>query len=216
MFFQLDKDDVWFPDPSFADEDGLLAIGGDLSSERLQLAYAHGIFPWYNHDTPILWYSPHDRFVLFPTELKISKSMRKEIRNNLYHITFNKAFEQVIQHCAHVPRKEQEGTWITSDMQQAYIALHQQGIALSVEVWTGATVPQLCGGLYGVICGSKSHVFCGESMFSLLPNASKWALINLCQRLPFALIDCQIESEHLKSMGARTITRNEYLEVLHT
>lgn len=211
MLFQLDEDDIWFPDPSLADSDGLLAIGGDLSLPRLELAYNYGIFPWYDDQTPILWYAPHERFILFPNELNVSKSMRKIIRSSIFTVTYNMAFKDVITNCAKVKRSGQDGTWITKEMQEAYVNLHKEGIAISVEVWQNS---QLCGGLYGVICGKKQHVFCGESMFSLLPNASKLALIYLCNLNKFELIDCQIESEHLKSMGARMISREHYQKIL--
>ncbi|MEH6304550.1 leucyl/phenylalanyl-tRNA--protein transferase [Olivibacter sp. CPCC 100613] len=211
MLFQLNEDDYWFPSPSLAEEDGLLAIGGDLQTERLRCAYAQGIFPWYDESTPILWYAPPNRFVLFPQDLKISKSMRKEMRTNKYHITYNKAFAQVIHHCSSVPRKGQQGTWITEEMQKAYIKLHQEGFAMSVEVWEAE---QLLGGLYGVVCGKRNHVFCGESMFSLVPNTSKLALTALCLSDQFELIDCQIESEHLKSMGAQFISAKSYYQLL--
>lgn len=213
MLFQLDESDIWFPDPSLAESDGLLAIGGDLSLARLELAYDNGIFPWYDNETPILWYAPHQRFVLFPHELKISKSMRKVLHSSVFTVTYNTAFKEVILNCAKVKRVGQEGTWITDEMQEAYIKLNKEkGIAISIEVWKDA---QLCGGLYGVICGNRHHVFCGESMFSLLPNASKLALIYLCNLNKFDLIDCQIESEHLKSMGARLISRERYQKILH-
>ncbi|GAA4803570.1 leucyl/phenylalanyl-tRNA--protein transferase [Olivibacter ginsenosidimutans] len=213
MLFSLDKHDLWFPDPSLADDDGLLAIGGDLRTERLKLAYANGIFPWYSDDTPILWFAPKERFVLFPTEVHISRSMRKFMRSSSFTITENQAFAEVIRNCAIQPRKGQRGTWITQDMQGAYLALHKRGIASSIEVWADG---QLCGGLYGVICGNKKHVFCGESMFSVSPNASKLALIHLCHKHSFKLIDCQIASEHLQSMGARLISSENYLKLLHT
>lgn len=212
MLFQLDENDIWFPDPSLADSDGLLAIGGDLSLARLEFAYNHGIFPWYDDQTPILWYAPHERFILFPNELNVSKSMRKIIRSSIFTVTYNRAFKDVITNCAKVKRSGQDGTWITKEMQDAYVNLNKEGIAISVDVWQNA---QLCGGLYGVICGKKHHVFCGESMFSLLPNASKLALIYLCNLNKFELIDCQIESEHLKSMGARMISREHYQKILH-
>jgi leucyl/phenylalanyl-tRNA--protein transferase len=212
MLFQLDENDIWFPDPSLADSDGLLAIGGDLSLARLELAYNHGIFPWYDDQTPILWYAPHERFILFPNELTVSKSMRKIIRSSIFTVTYNRAFKDVITNCAKVKRSGQDGTWITKEMQEAYVNLNKEGIAISVDVWQNA---QLCGGLYGVICGKKQHVFCGESMFSLLPNASKLALIYLCNLNKFELIDCQIESEYLKSMGARMISRERYQKILN-
>jgi len=213
VFFQLDEQEIWFPDPSLAESDGLLAVGGDLRIERLELAYEHGIFPWYDEETPILWYAPHNRFVLFPDELRISKSMRKTMKSGIFTVTCNEAFEEVIKGCAQTPRKEQSGTWITSDMQHAYINLHKKGRANSIEIWFENN---LCGGLYGVVCGNRRHVFCGESMFSIMPNASKLALIYLCQLKKFELIDCQIDSEHLRSMGARNISSESYLEILHT
>lgn len=213
MLFQLNEDDFWFPDPSLAEEDGLLAIGGDLQTGRLRHAYSRGIFPWYDDSTPILWYAPPQRFVLFPNDLKISKSMRKEIRVNSYKVSYNTAFARVIQYCASSPRKGQQGTWITAAMQEAYINLHKEGFAMSVEVWKAE---QLVGGLYGVICGKRKHVFCGESMFSHVPNASKIALIDLCKAQQFELIDCQIESEHLRSMGAKMIPAESYYQLLQS
>jgi leucyl/phenylalanyl-tRNA---protein transferase len=210
MVFEL-NDDLWFPDPLLADSDGLLAVGGDLSIPRLLLAYSHGIFPWYGEDQPILWFSPHKRFVLYPEELKVSKTMRKFLRTNNFQVTINKAFDQVIDHCSSVPRKGQDGTWLNGDMLSAYRQLHREGYALSVEVWK---TNQLVGGLYGVICGSSRNIFCGESMFSLLPNTSKLALIRLCQAGYFRLIDCQIESPHLRSLGARLIGRLSFDKLL--
>ncbi len=207
MIFRLDKR-LLFPDSALAEEDGLLAVGGDLSTERLLLAYQNGIFPWYSDDTPILWYSPHERFVLFPDELKISKSMHRVLRSAKFTVTFNQNFEKVIGACSLVPREGQDGTWITADMKNAYIQLHREGHAHSVEVWEGEL---LVGGLYGVTVGS---VFCGESMFSLVSNASKVTLISLCNRGHYTLIDCQVHTEHLESMGARMIDRKEYLGIL--
>lgn len=204
MIFRLDKR-LLFPDPSLAEEDGLLAVGGDLSTSRLLLAYQNGIFPWYNDDTPILWYSPHQRFVLFPDELKVSKSMRQLLRSGRFTVTYDRCFARVIEACSAVGRKDQDGTWITGDMKEAYITLHRLGYAHSVEVWKN---DQLAGGLYGVQIGS---VFCGESMFSLESNASKVALISLCNSGNYTLIDCQVHTEHLESMGARLISRKDYL-----
>ena len=197
-----------FPDPTLAEADGLLAVGGDLSEERLTLAYQSGIFPWYNDDTPILWYSPHERFVLFPTELKISKSMKQLLRSGQLTVTRDQCFEKVIEACSLVKRDGQDGTWITDDMKEAYIRLHTIGKAHSVEVWER---DKLVGGLYGVAVGK---VFCGESMFSLVSNASKTALISLCNSGAYALIDCQVYTEHLESLGARMISRKEYLDIL--
>ncbi|MDO3627026.1 leucyl/phenylalanyl-tRNA--protein transferase [Mucilaginibacter sp. BT774] len=207
MIFRLDKR-IIFPDPSLAEEDGLLAVGGDLSTDRLLLAYHSGIFPWYNDDTPILWYSPHERFVLFPDQLKISKSMRRVFLSGRFKVTYDQSFAEVIDACSTVYRKGQGGTWITADMKNAYIRLHQEGHAHSVEVWEEE---KLVGGLYGVQVG---EVFCGESMFSEVNNASKVALISLCNSGKYKLIDCQVYTEHLESMGARMISREEYLAIL--
>ncbi len=207
MIFRLDERIV-FPDPSLAEEDGLLAIEGDLSVERLLLAYQNGIFPWYSDDTPILWYSPHERFVLFPVGLKISKSMKQVLRLARFGITYDQCFEEVIEACSTAKRDEQDGTWITGDMKAAYIRLHREGYAHSVEVWENDI---LAGGLYGVEVG---NVFCGESMFSKVSNASKIALINLCQSGKYQFIDCQVHTEHLESMGARLIGREEYMSIL--
>ena len=207
MIFRLDKR-IAFPDPSLAEEDGLLAVGGDLSTNRLLLAYHNGIFPWYNDDTPILWYSPHERFVLFPEELKISKSTKQVLRANRFRVTYDQCFAEVISACSTANRKDQPGTWITDDMKNAYICLHKEGNAHSVEVWEDE---KLVGGLYGVAVG---NVFCGESMFSKVSNASKVALINLCNTGNYKLIDCQVYTRHLESMGARMISREEYLRIL--
>lgn len=207
MIFRLDER-ILFPDPQLAEEDGLLAVGGDLSPGRLLLAYRSGIFPWYSDDTPILWYSPHERFVLFPDELKVSKSMRQVIRSGKFRVTFDAAFADVIVNCANAERIDQDGTWITNDMQQAYIKLHELGHAHSVEVWLGG---ELAGGLYGVQVG---NVFCGESMFSKVSNASKLALISLCQTGKYQMIDCQVYTDHLASLGAGMISRERYLEWL--
>ena len=207
MVFQLDERLV-FPNPSLADEDGLLAIGGDLSSERLMLAYENGIFPWYNDGEPICWYSPHERFVILPNEVKISKSMLQFMRSQKFSITLNTAFSDVIASCAKALRKEQDGTWIIPEMQKAYINLHLLGCAHSVEVWQNG---EIVGGLYGVQIGK---VFCGESMFSKIGNASKLALIWLCQNLEIDLVDCQLHTEHLESMGAKMISREEFMEFL--
>jgi len=207
MIFRLDRR-IIFPNPSLAEEDGLLAVGGDLSTNRLLLAYQNGIFPWYNDDTPILWYSPHERFVLFPNELKVSKSMRQVLKSDRFRVTLDQNFADVIDACSSAGRKGQDGTWITDDMKQAYIRLHKEGHARSVEVWKDE---KLVGGLYGVQVG---EVFCGESMFSKVSNASKVALISLCNTDKYKLIDCQVYTEHLESMGARMISREEYLRIL--
>lgn len=204
---------LWFPPLDTATTDGLLAVGGDLSSDRLWLAYQSGIFPWYETGQPILWWSPDPRMVLFPEELKVSKSLCKVISSNQFHVTFNEDFEQVIAQCAAVPRKHQEGTWITPEMQHAYINLHKQGYAHSVEVWADQ---QLVGGLYGIALES-SGVFCGESMFSLQSNASKVGFVALVNRLiaqDYILIDCQMHTDHLARFGAREIPRTEFAKYL--
>lgn len=208
MIFRL-TEKIIFPNPELAEEDGLLAIEGDLSLKRLLLAYQNGIFPWFDDDTPILWYSPHKRFVLFPCEVKISKSMRQIFKNHPFKITYNQAFKKVILACAEAKRLEQNGTWITQEMQEAYIKLHQSGYAHSIEVWENE---ELVGGLYGVLV---NKVFCGESMFAKKSNASKIALIWLCQNANINLIDCQIHSDHLEKMGARMIERKEFMEYLN-
>lgn len=204
-------DDIVFPPVHLADNNGLLAIGGDLSVERLKLAYTTGIFPWYNEGEPIIWYSPNPRMVLFPDKLKVSKSMKQIIRKNEFIITFNQNFAEVISNCKTVDRGDQFGTWITDEMQQAYIKLHQLGIAKSVEVWKNN---ELVGGLYGIDLGT---VFCGESMFSKASNTSKLAFIYLVEKLKkenYSLIDCQIYNDHLASLGAEEITRTEFLKYL--
>jgi leucyl/phenylalanyl-tRNA--protein transferase len=209
MIFRLDER-MLFPDPELAEEDGLLAVGGDLSTERLLLAYQNGIFPWYGEDEPILWFSPHERFVLYPDELKISKSMRRILNSGMFKVTTDQSFEEVIAACSQMERDGQDGTWITADMQAAYIQLYQKGHAHSVEVWQA---DDLVGGLYGV---QIDKVFCGESMFSKVSNASKTALIYLCTSGLFSLIDCQVYTEHLASMGARMISRKEYVLLLRS
>lgn len=200
-----------FPPVEMASSEGILAFGGDLQPERLILAYQSGIFPWYNEGEPIIWYTPSMRMVLFPEELKISKSMRRFMAKNEFSITWNKAFEQVIDQCQKSPRKDQLGTWITEEMKEAYIKLHKLGFAKSIEVWAK---DELVGGLYGVDLG---HVFCGESMFSKVSNTSKLAFIHLVQELQkkdYKLIDCQVYNEHLESLGAREISRKEFMEIL--
>ena len=210
MIFYLNDNDHFFPDPSLSEEDGLLAIGGDLSSERLIHAYQSGIFPWFSDDEPICWYAPHERCVIFPDKVFISKSMHKIIDSKVFTVTANTAFEKVISACRLTPRKEANGTWITQEMEQAYIRLHHAGIAHSVEVWQNN---ELAGGLYGV---QVNNVFCGESMFSSVSNASKMGLIWLCTQNNYAMIDCQLQNSHLMSMGAEMIGREEYLKILHT
>lgn len=207
MIFRLDERLI-FPKPDLAEPDGLLAIGGDLSTERLLLAYQNGIFPWYSDDTPILWYSPHERFVLFPDELKVSKSMRQVLRSGKLRVTVDTCFNDVITACSTAPREGQDGTWIVPDMISAYNRLHLEGYAHSVEVWQD---DKLVGGLYGVHVGD---IFCGESMFSRVSNASKTALIYLCNTGLYKLIDCQVHTGHLESLGARMISREQYMDVL--
>jgi leucyl/phenylalanyl-tRNA--protein transferase len=207
MIFRLDERLV-FPKPDLAEPDGLLAVGGDLTTERLLLAYQNGIFPWYSDDTPILWYSPHERFILYPDELKISKSMRQVLRSGKLTITVDTCFNDVITACSSAPREGQDGTWIVPDMIAAYKRLHDEGHAHSIEVWQE---DKLVGGLYGVHVGG---VFCGESMFSRVSNASKTALIYLCNTGIYKLIDCQVHTDHLESMGARIISREQYMDVL--
>lgn len=209
--WQLDQE-LWFPSPNLALEEpnGLLAFGGDLSAERLLLAYQNGIFPWFNEGEPPLWWSPAPRMVLYPKEIKISRSLRKRINRQEFQITFDRCFAQVIEQCA-ISRQATTGTWITSDMQAAYGELHQQGYAHSVEVWKNE---QLVGGLYGLALGG---IFFGESMFSKVSDASKVALVKLTQHLQqqgFSLIDCQVYSDHLASLGAREITREIFLQAL--
>jgi leucyl/phenylalanyl-tRNA--protein transferase len=199
---------LWFPGPGTAQEDGLLAVGGDLSPERLLLAYRSGIFPWFNDDELILWFSPHQRFVLFPGHLRISSSMEQIMRSGKFRVTVNQDFRSVIVNCAGVKRKGQGGTWITKGMINAYLRLHKLGHAHSVEVWQNE---KLAGGLYGVAVG---RVFCGESMFSLVSNASKMALIHVAGELPYALIDCQVYTPHLASLGAEFISRKAYEKYL--
>ena len=207
------NNELFFPPLSMADEDGLLAIGGDLSTERLLLAYRSGIFPWYNEDEPICWWSPDPRFVLYPEELKVTNSMKTVLQNGKFRFTTNRAFSSVIQNCKAVPRKGQAGTWISPAMQQAYTTLHELGYAHSAETWQDG---KLVGGLYGIRLGK---IFFGESMFSLQSNASKFAFINyvqLLQKENVQLIDCQLHTDHLESLGARMITRQLFIDMLVT
>ena len=199
---------IAFPGYDCTSEEGVIALGGDLSVERLTHAYKNGIFPWFSDNDPIVWYCPFERMVLFPTEIKISKSMHKIINKNEFTITENTAFEAVIYNCKNIDRNDGFGTWITNDMEQAYINLHKKGIAKSIEVWFK---DELVGGLYGV---EINHVFCGESMFSKASNASKLAFIYLAENKNYKLIDCQIYNEHLASLGAREIDRSLFLSIL--
>ena len=196
-------------DRSKASKEGLLAYGGDLSPDRLVLAYSLGIFPWFDDDQPILWWSPDPRFVLFPSKLKVSKSMKQVLRNCDFEVTVNKNFNAVINECAKAKRPGQDSTWITNGMVEAYNTLHQLGFAKSVEVWQDQ---KLVAGLYGV--DLNNGVFCGESMFSKVSNASKVAFISFIQNTNYKLIDCQIYTNHLESLGAEEMPRNEFLKYL--
>jgi leucyl/phenylalanyl-tRNA--protein transferase len=201
-------DTIAFPPYNFTTKDGIIALGGDLSTERLLHAYENGIFPWFSEGEPIVWYSPQKRMVLFPNDLKVSRSMQKIIRQNTFTITENTAFEEVIYMCKNIDRKDDFGTWITDDMEQAYSSLHKKGIATSIEVWLDN---QLVGGLYGVIV---NNVFCGESMFSKVSNSSKLAFIHLVKNKNYKLIDCQVYNSHLASLGAKEILRDQFLSIL--
>lgn len=203
--------ELYFPPVDKASIEGVLAIGGDLSPERLILAYKNGIFPWFNDDEPILWWAPPERMVLFFEDLKISKSMRNVLNQNRFKVTFNTSFREVITNCKKIKRKEQPGTWITDEMVEAYCKLNELGFAKSVEVWEKN---ELVGGLYGIDLG---HVFCGESMFSKVSNASKVAFIHLAKQLEFAnykLLDCQVYNEHLASLGCIEIEREDFMMIL--
>lgn len=209
--FILNKDDISFPPLNLADEEGLLAMGGDLSPGRLLEAYNHGIFPWFDIRQDILWWSPDPRFVLLPSELRISKTVRSLLNKNAFEFTVNKAFREVIRHCKKSPRPGQEGTWITDEMEEAYIKMNELGHAHSAEVWKDG---ELVGGLYGI---RLKRVFCGESMFSLVSNASRYAFVKYVQELQeegIELIDCQVHTEYLESLGARMIPREEFLSFL--
>ena len=199
---------IEFPGYDCTSKEGIIALGGDLSIERLTHAYKNGIFPWFSDNDPIVWYCPFERMVLFPAEIKISKSMQKIINKNEFTITENTAFEAVIYNCKNIDRNDGFGTWITNDMEQAYINLHKKGIAKSIEVWFK---DELVGGLYGV---EINHIFCGESMFSKVSNASKLAFMHLAKNKNYKLIDCQIHNEHLASLGAREIDRSLFLNIL--
>ena len=199
---------IEFPAYKFTTEDGVLALGGDLSSERLIHAYKNGIFPWFSEGDPVVWYCPFERMVLFPEDLKVSKSMRKIINKNVFKITENTAFKEVIYNCKNIDRKDGFGTWITDEMEQAYINLHKKGVAKSIEIWLDN---QLVGGLYGL---EINNIFCGESMFSKVSNSSKLAFIHLSKNKSYKLIDCQIYNEHLASLGAKEIDRDLFLDIL--
>lgn len=203
--------ELFFPSVDQASPEGIVAIGGDLTPERLLLAYRSGIFPWFEDDEPILWWSPPERMVLFFEDLKISKSMRNILNRGTFKITFNTAFREVITNCRTIKRDGQPGTWITDEMVEAYCRLHELGYAKSVEVWME---DKLVGGLYGVDLG---HIFCGESMFSKVSNASKIAFIALAKHLEnknYKLLDCQVHNDHLESLGATEILREDFLTIL--
>lgn len=207
----LDNRELRFPDLKYTDEDGALAYGGDLSEERLLLAYKSGIFPWFSGNVPV-WYAPDPRFVLFPEELNISKSMKVLLKRQTFEITINRDFPSVIRACKTTKREGQYGTWITREMERAYIRLQKSGWAHSVEAWSDG---QLVGGLYGIRIGG---VFFGESMFSHLSNASKYAFITFVQQLKtegVSLVDCQVYTEHLESLGARHIPRDEFMSMIN-
>jgi leucyl/phenylalanyl-tRNA--protein transferase len=209
--FLLDSEEIAFPDPALYDfEGGLLAMGGDLSPERIWFAYQNGIFPWFNPEDDILWWCPDPRFVLFPEDLKISKSMKKILREGKFTFTENKCFEEVMKNCQAAERKGQDGTWITDEMIKAYSTLHRFGKAKSVEVWEN---DELVGGLYGVDLG---HIFCGESMFAKVSNASKAGFIYFVEKYKnqYQLIDCQVYTKHLASLGAKEIPKREFLKIL--
>jgi leucyl/phenylalanyl-tRNA--protein transferase len=205
------SDEILFPPAHMANSEGLLAVGGDLRYERLMAAYHQGIFPWYGEDTPILWWSPDPRFVLYPGKLKVSKSMKQVLNKGRFNITFDTAFEQVIRSCKTTPRPDQDGTWITEEVVESFLLAHHKGTGHSVEVWENG---KLVGGLYGLCIGK---VFYGESMFSSVSNASKAGFITLVREMKkrgIELIDCQVYTRHLESLGAELINRDRFLAQL--
>ena len=209
--YQLDEDEIYFPRPELADDDGLLAIGGDLSVERLLLAYTNGIFPWYNADQPIMWWCPHERFIIIPDKIHVSHSLRKFIKKHKIDVMYNRDFADTMHRCR-LKREFAEGTWIHDDMENAYGALYDKGYAMSVEAYTDG---ELAGGLYGVVIG---RCFYGESMFSDKVNGSKLALVGLANLLvdnDFVFIDCQFHTDHLESMGGERISYREYMELVN-
>jgi leucyl/phenylalanyl-tRNA--protein transferase len=204
------ENELYFPPVDLAEPDGLLAIGGDLSPQRLLLAYKQGIFPWYEGEY-ILWWSPDPRFVLFPSRLKISKSMKVLLKKNAFEFTINKSFKEVVRYCKETKRPGQQGTWITDEVEAAYIRMHELGFAMSAEAWKNG---ELAGGVYGIKLGK---IFFGESMFSKIGNASKYAFIKLVesfQQQEVELIDCQVYTEHLESLGAEMISRKEFIRIV--
>ncbi|MDR6405077.1 MULTISPECIES: leucyl/phenylalanyl-tRNA--protein transferase [Chryseobacterium] len=209
---RLDKNEIAFPDPEMYDgHEGLIAFGGDLSVERIWFAYQLGIFPWYNPGEEILWWCPDPRFVLFPDELKVSKSMRKVLNRNVFTFSENQNFKEVIKNCQQINRKEQSGTWLSDQLMESFIQLHEYGLAKSIEVWQNE---ELVGGFYGLQIG---NVFCGESMFAKVSNASKAGFIHFVEKYKNDIesIDCQSHTEHLESLGARMIPKQEFLNILH-
>jgi leucyl/phenylalanyl-tRNA--protein transferase len=216
MYF-LTKE-LYFPPVEEASYEGILAVGGDLSVERLVLAYKNGIFPWFDADEPILWWSPPERMVVNPHDYRVSKSIRNILNRNIFEVTINKDFESVIKNCQTIERKGQDGTWISEDIIASYTKLHERGYAKSFEVWQidSQSSWELVGGLYGVDLG---HVFCGESMFSKVPNASKIAFVSLIQYLKennYKLLDCQVHNDHLEKLGAFEISRETFMKVLRS
>lgn len=201
-------DELWFPDPQDADEDGLLAIGGDLRPERLLFAYRHGIFPWFMEHEMIYWFCPPRRMVLVPTQIHIGQTMKRVLRLEKFRVTEDKAFEEVIRSCAEYHAIKGSGTWINNHFIDAYVDMFRLGHAHSAEVWFGE---ELVGGIYGVVVGK---IFCGESMFSVKNNASKIAVIHLCKNGKYQLIDCQVPSRHMASLGAQIISRKEFLRLV--
>ncbi|WP_081208609.1 leucyl/phenylalanyl-tRNA--protein transferase [Salegentibacter sediminis] len=202
-----------FPPIDYADEQGLLAVGGDLNVQRLIAAYSQGIFPWYDDSQPVLWWSPDPRMILFPYRLKVSKSMKQLLKKDAFKVTYNEDFARVLENCANIKRPGQDGTWITEEIKAQYQKLHELNIAQSVEVWKEG---ELVGGLYGIYLKDKK-VFCGESMFAKVSNASKYGFIKLVEKLRkdgLRLIDCQIYTDHLASLGAEEIPRKEFLNFL--
>lgn len=209
MYF-LTKE-LYFPPVEEASYEGILAVGGDLSVERLLLAYSNGIFPWFDADEPILWWAPSERMVVNPNDYKVSKSLRNIINRNIFEVTINKDFDAVIKNCQQIERKDQDGTWISNDIIKSYTKLHKLGKAVSFEVWENN---ELVGGLYGVDLG---HIFCGESMFSKVPNASKVAFVKLIEYLRknnYKLLDCQVHNDHLEKLGAFEISRDLFMMIL--
>ncbi|REC44740.1 leucyl/phenylalanyl-tRNA--protein transferase [Chryseobacterium pennipullorum] len=209
---RLDENEISFPDPELYDgQEGVVAFGGDLSVERIWFAYQLGIFPWYEPGDEILWWCPDPRFVLVPDELKVSKSMRKILNRNVFSFSENQDFRGVIRNCQQAARKGQTGTWLSDELMQTFIRLHDYGLAKSIEVWQGE---ELVGGFYGLQIG---NVFCGESMFAKVSNASKAGFIHFVERHKdqLELIDCQSHTEHLESLGAKMIPKKDFLKILH-